>query len=66
MKEKEMELIGGWIFDVITKYSNIKIPENKDERKVFISNFYKRIGKDSLLKDINRKVKIICSQFPVS
>lgn len=66
MKEKEMELIGGWIFDVISKYSNIEIPENKDERKVFISNFYKRIGKDSLLKDINRKVKIISSRFPVS
>jgi len=66
MKEKEIKLIGGWIFDVIAKYSGIKIPENKDERKVFIAEFFKMTEKDQLLKDINTKVKTLCRKFPIS
>ncbi len=66
MKEKEMKVIAGWICDVISKYSNIQIPSDKDERKNFIADFYKRIDSDLLLKDINKKVRSLCSDFPVA
>jgi glycine hydroxymethyltransferase len=66
MKEKEMEIIGGWIYDVISKYSNIAIPDDKEERKKFVSDFYERIEKDKFLKDLSIKVKNLCSNFPVS
>jgi glycine hydroxymethyltransferase len=65
MGEREMEDIGEWIFKVISKYSNIDIPDEKDKRKEFIVDFIKRIQKDNLLSDINREVKILCKRFPV-
>lgn len=65
MKEAQMKQIGSWINEVIKKYSDIKIPADKDERKIFISDFYKKIEKDSLLKSINKKVKSLCRKFPV-
>lgn len=65
MKEKEMKLISGWIYEVISKYSNISIPGDKEERKKFIGEFYIKIEKDELLRDINKKVKSLCRNFPV-
>ncbi len=65
MKEKEMRLIGSWIFEVIKKYSGTAIPEDKAMRKVFIAGFYKKIGKDKLLNKINKKVRFLCARFPV-
>lgn len=65
MKEKEMMIIGDWVYEVILKYSNISIPEEKDERKKFISEFYNRIEKDNYLKSINTKVRSLCLKFPI-
>jgi len=63
MKEKEMKIIGAWICGVIGEYSGISIPADKAERKKFIVDFYKKIGKDKLLKNINSQVKSLCSKF---
>ncbi|KKQ49586.1 MAG: Serine hydroxymethyltransferase, partial [Candidatus Woesebacteria bacterium GW2011_GWD1_38_10] len=63
MKEKEMKIIGAWICKVIGEYSGISIPADKAERKKFIVDFYKKIGKDKLLKNINSQVKSLCSKF---
>ena len=65
MKEREMKLIAGWIYEIIQKYSNIQTPSEKDARKTFVSGFYKRIEKDKLLNDINKKVVSLCRKFPV-
>lgn len=65
MKEKEMGVIGDWIYEVITKYSNISIPPDKFERKKFIADFYNKIESDLLLKNINKKVKFLCKNYPV-
>ena len=63
MKEKEMKIIGAWICGVIGEYSGISIPADKEERKKFIADFYKKIEKDELLKNINFQVKSLCSKF---
>ena len=58
-----MKIIGAWICKVIGEYSGISIPADKAERKKFIVDFYKKIGKDKLLKNINSQVKSLCSKF---
>ncbi len=65
MNEKEVATIAGWIVQVISKYSDISIPEDKELRKKFISDFFKRIEKDDFLKSISIRVKALCSKFPV-
>ena len=66
MKEKEMKIIGAWICGVIGEYSGISIPADKEERKKFIADFYKKIEKDELLKNINSQVKSLCLHFSTS
>ena len=66
MKEKEMREIGEWVHEVIMKYSDFEIPGDKGKREVFVKNFYVRIGKDELLRQIRQNVIRLCSEYPVA
>jgi glycine hydroxymethyltransferase len=66
MKEKEMEIIGEWIFGVIMKYKDFMIPKDKDKRSVFIKDFRYKVRKDKFLNEIFGEVKSLCRKFPVT
>lgn len=65
MKEKEIDRISGWIFEVIELVKSIKIPTEKDKRSKFLSNFKSSIAKDPDIRRIKRDVKNLCSEFPM-
>jgi glycine hydroxymethyltransferase len=65
MKEPEMAQIGEWILKAINHVKGQKIPENQDQRRVFLKNFLTEVKKDKFLQGINREVKKLCQKFPI-
>lgn len=65
MKEKEMQVIGGWIVEVIREVSHYRMPESKEERVRFISTVKKELAVNKKLLAINQEVKALCSKYPV-
>lgn len=65
MKEKEMEMIGAWIGEVIGEVSHYKLPEEKEKRRVFLQETQLELVKNRKLKAIAAKVKTLCTKFPV-
>lgn len=69
MKEKEMELIGEWICQVLNLVKKYEMPRDKEKRRGVIEGFRKDIGADRpgdlSLRKIREQVRILCSKFPV-
>jgi len=65
MKEKEMELIGDWIAQVINEVKNYEMPDDKDARNKAIENFRKEIVKNQKIKIIKKEVIEFCKKFPL-
>jgi len=65
MKEKEMEVIGNLITEIINHLGKRAIPEEAEERKVCLDSFRKEIKNDEFLKKINEEVKGLCQKFPI-
>jgi len=65
MKEKEMKQIAKWILAVVDHVKDEKIPEDKEERIVFMKDFKNRIAKDKFLTKIALEVKALCKKFPM-
>ncbi|AKM83364.1 hypothetical protein A2422_04110 [Candidatus Woesebacteria bacterium RIFOXYC1_FULL_31_51] len=65
MKEKEMKLISSWIISVINHFKDEKLPDEKNERILFMKNFRAKILKDKLLISISKEVKSLCKKFPI-
>jgi glycine hydroxymethyltransferase len=66
MKEKEMEKIGFWIFQVIQEISLIKKTMQitpLEERKKSIRQ--KIISKSRVVKKVRAKIKSLCQKFPI-
>lgn len=63
MKEKEIRQISKLILDVIFHLKNFKLPEDKEERLVFMRKFRQDIHKDKYLLNIKKEVKKITSRF---
>lgn len=61
----QVKQVGEWVCQVINKYTGVEIPQDKDRRKEFILKFFNKINNDSLLKDINYKVKLLCKKYPL-
>ena len=57
MKEKEMEIIGGWIIEIVNHLGERVIPTDARERKIYLDTFKKEIEADDLLKKIGEEVK---------
>lgn len=64
MKEPEINKISDWIIKIINHVKSEKLPEDKEERKIFTKNFRERISNDDFLKKINLQVKNLCNKFP--
>ncbi len=65
MKEKEMEKIGKWIVEVVREVSSYKLPENKEERALYLKKFRHEILRNKKLLKIQDEVKRLCKRFPV-
>jgi len=65
MKEKEMELIGDWIAEVINEVKGYEIPDDKEARKEAIEKFKKEIEQNEKLKKIKNEVMELCKKFPL-
>ena len=65
MSGEQMLDIGGWIIRVIEHVREERLPENKEERQVFLRDFKKRIWKDEILLGIAGEVRELCRKFPV-
>ena len=65
MKEKQMEIIGRWIAEVVKKIKEFNLPENKDEIKDYLKNFKESIAKNKKIKSIREEVVELCRKFPL-
>jgi glycine hydroxymethyltransferase len=65
MKEKEMELIGDWIVDVINEVKNYEMPDKNDERQKSIEKFRKEIVTNKKIKKIRNDIIEFCKKFPI-
>lgn len=65
MKEREMEMIAGWIDTVISHIGEHKLPDNKEERITYLKNFRSELRKDETLKAIAQEVKELCAKYPL-
>jgi len=65
MKEKEMGFIGEKILQIIELLKKYHLPENKDERGKYITNFEKEFEKSPLIKKLRAEVKKLAKKFPI-
>jgi glycine hydroxymethyltransferase len=65
MKEKEMELIAGWMAQIINEVAQYRLPENKDERAAYIRNFKQEISRNELIEKTRNQIVEFCKKFPL-
>lgn len=65
MKEEEMRRISEWIVAVNREIGEFYFPENKNELKLCLANFRKKIKSNKNLKKIRAEVKNLCRRFPI-
>ena len=65
MKEKEMELIGKWISEIIKEVKDFELPENKAEIGNYIKQFRQSIEHNKKLHEIKNRVIELCRKFPM-
>jgi len=65
MKEKEMELIAGWIAQIIREVARYQLPENKDERVAYIRKFKQEISRNELVEKTRNQIVELCKKFPL-
>ena len=65
MKEKEMELIAGWIAQIIREVARYQLSENKDERVAYIRKFKQEISRNELVEKTRNQIVELCRKFPL-
>ena len=65
MEEKEMEIIGKWIAEIIMEIRDFNLPENKDDIKAYLKNFKESIAKNKKIRQIKEEVMDLCRKFPL-
>lgn len=65
MKEKEMKKIADWILEVVNHVKDNKLPEDQEERRIYIKNFKQKVQKDRFLLDISKEVKNFLLKYPL-
>ena len=65
MKEKEMELIGKWIAEVVKEIKKYELPEDKKEINNYLKNFREEIKNNKKIHEIRNKVIELCRKFPL-
>ncbi len=65
MGEKEMNIIGNWIVEVVREVSHYHLPETKEGRRGFLSTVKKELEQNVKLKQIAHEVAVLCRRFPL-
>lgn len=65
MKGHEMEKLAQWIAEVAEIITDDHLPEAKEERQAYITEFKKRIQEDARIRVLRNLVKDMCAQFPL-
>lgn len=65
MKEKEMEIIAGWIAEVVNLIKNYQLPDDKEERKVALIKFKEEMVGSEAIKKIKQQVLKLSKKFPI-
>lgn len=65
MKEKEMEMIGKWISDVIKEIKGYELPEDKKEINDYLKKFRGEIKNNKKIHEIKNHVVELCKKFPL-
>ncbi len=65
MKEKEMELIGNWIADVVGHVGKRQMSKDKKTRDENLKKFRQEIERDEFLAMMRGEVEDLCSRFPL-
>lgn len=65
MKEKEMEMIGKWISDVIKEIKEYELPEDKKEINNYLDKFRGEIKHNKKIHQVRNEVVELCRKFPL-
>jgi len=65
MKEKEMEMIGRWIAEIVKEVKEFKLPEDKEERKEHLKEFKEKIKNNEKILETRKEVIELCKKFPL-
>lgn len=65
MKEKEMEMITGWISQVIELIRGNDLPNKKEDRSAFFKNFKNEFRENRKLLGIARDIQKLMKNFPL-
>ncbi|OGG16631.1 serine hydroxymethyltransferase [Candidatus Gottesmanbacteria bacterium RIFCSPHIGHO2_02_FULL_39_11] len=65
MKEKEMEKIAGFIFEILDNIKSNKLPQKKEDRQPYLVKFREEIKKNKNITQIKKEVNQFASRFPI-
>jgi len=65
MKESEMEKVGGWIAEIWEEVNQYNLPEDKEERSIYLKKFREELSNNQKLHRIRQEVFELCKQFPL-
>ena len=65
MKETEMEIIGNWVMEIIEIVGKQELPENVEDRKIYLFNFLKEMKENRDISRIKSEVIKLCQKFPI-
>ena len=65
LKEKDLIRIGDWIAQVLEEVSGTKLPENKDERKLYLDKYRRMVEKSKSLGKIKKEISSFAGKFPI-
>ncbi len=65
MGETEMKRIADWIYRLGEHIKEVKMPEDKEERKQVLKNFRESLKNDNFYADLQKEVEEMCIKFPI-
>lgn len=65
MKETEMVKIGAWMLVVIDECKKWKLPDDKADRKLFLTQVKNDMERSLVIRSIHKEVSELCVKFPL-
>ncbi|MDO8470615.1 MAG: serine hydroxymethyltransferase [bacterium] len=65
MKEGEMKRIGGFIARIAQEIKTLHLPEDKEQRILYLKEFRANLASNVNVKEVRKEVQELCSSFPI-
>lgn len=65
MKQKDMVKIADWIYRSLNAVKEYSLPMKKEDRKIYMDSYKKKIHTNSELGKIRHEVRVFASKFPI-